>query len=110
MRCNGLPNAFDPADLRKYLHIWCENIRDTNEAERNWLLQTNEQSILTQNVNVANLSMESLKLQQPQIGNTYAAKAVEVLGILEEIDEALHDSDVRPSMVEDLNEVRKGEA
>ncbi|XP_041771385.1 dynein intermediate chain CFAP94, axonemal isoform X2 [Anopheles merus] len=106
MRCNGLPNAFDPADLRKYLHIWCENIRDTNEAERNWLLQTNEQSILTQNVNVANLSMESLKLQQPQIGNTYAAKAVEVLGILEEIDEALHDSDVRPSMVEDLNELK----
>ena len=52
----------------------------------------------------------SLKLQQPQIGNTYAAKAVEVLGILEEIDEALHDSDVRPSMVEDLNEVRKSEA
>uniref|UniRef100_A0A182Q378 Uncharacterized protein n=1 Tax=Anopheles farauti TaxID=69004 RepID=A0A182Q378_9DIPT len=106
MRCNGLPNAFDPSDLRKYLHIWCEGIRGANEAERNWLLQTNEQSILTQNVNVENLSEESLKQQQPQIGNTYAAKAVEVLGILEEIDEALHDADVRPAMVEDLNELK----
>ncbi|XP_052871875.1 dynein axonemal intermediate chain 7-like [Anopheles cruzii] len=106
MRCNGLPNAFDPADLRKYLHCWCENIREANEAERNWVLQANEQSILTQNVHVANLSMEALKLQQPQRGNVYAAKALEVLGILDEIDDALHDPDVRPSMVEDLNELK----
>ncbi|XP_035786611.1 protein CASC1-like [Anopheles albimanus] len=106
MRCNGLPNAFDPADLRKYLHCWCVSIREANEAERNWLLQTNEQSILTQDVTVPNLSMESLKLQQPQIGLQYAAKAVEVLGILDEVDDALHDADIRPSMVADLNELK----
>ena len=105
MRCNGLPNAFDPADLRKYLHIWCEGIRLYNEREQNWLLCANEQSILTQDVNVANMSRESLKQQQPEIGNVYAAKTREVLGILEEIDDALHDTDMTQSMIDDLHEV-----
>lgn len=105
MRCNGLPNAFDPADLRKYLHIWCEGIRLYNEREQNWLLCANEQSILTQDVNVPNMSRESLKQQQPEIGNVYAAKTREVLGILEEIDDALHDTDMTQSMIDDLHEV-----
>ncbi|XP_029720392.2 dynein axonemal intermediate chain 7 isoform X1 [Aedes albopictus] len=106
MRCNGLPNAFDPADLRKYLHIWCEGIRLYNEREQNWLLCANEQSILTQDVNVANMSRESLKQQQPEIGNVYAAKTREVLGILEEIDDALHDTDMTQSMIDDLHEMK----
>ncbi|XP_058826018.1 dynein axonemal intermediate chain 7 [Topomyia yanbarensis] len=106
MRCNGLPNAFDPADLRKYLHIWCDNIRLCNEREQNWLLFTNEQSILTQDGTVANMSRESLKQQQPEIGNVYAAKAKEVLGILEEIDDALHDADITQSMIDDLHEMK----
>lgn len=105
MRCNGLPNAFDAADLRKYLHIWCDGIRRYNEREQNWLLCASEQSILTQDVNVANLSRESLKQQQPEIGNVYAAKTREVLGILEEIDDALHDTDMTQSMIDDLHEV-----
>ncbi|KAL9696467.1 hypothetical protein quinque_016046 [Culex quinquefasciatus] len=107
MRCNGLPNAFDPADLRKYLHIWCEGIKQYNESEQNWLLLANEQSILTQDVNVSNISRESLKLQQPEIGTVYAAKTKEVLGILEEIDEALHcDTTVTQSMIDDLHELK----
>lgn len=66
----------------------------------------NEQSILTQDVNVSNISRESLKLQQPEIGTVYAAKTKEVLGILEEIDEALHcDTTVTQSMIDDLHEV-----
>ncbi|XP_055637670.1 dynein axonemal intermediate chain 7 isoform X2 [Toxorhynchites rutilus septentrionalis] len=106
MRCNGLPNAFDPADLRKYLHIWCHGIRLYNEREQNWLLCANEQSILTQDVNVANMSRESLKHQQPEIGNVYATKTKEVLGILEEIDDALHDTDMTQSMIDDLHEMK----
>ncbi|XP_053696746.1 dynein axonemal intermediate chain 7 [Sabethes cyaneus] len=106
MRCNGLPNAFDPADLRKYLHIWCDSIRQYNEREQNWLLSANEQSILTQDVNVVNVSREALKQQQPEIGNVYAAKTKEVLGILEEIDDALHDTEMTAAMIDDLNEMK----
>ncbi|XP_055598788.1 uncharacterized protein LOC129748273 [Uranotaenia lowii] len=106
MRCNGLPNAFDPADLRKYLHIWCEGIRQFNRREQNWLLCTNEQSILTQDVNVPNLSRECLKQQQPEMGTMYAVKTQEVLGILEEIDDALHDSDMTQAMIDDLHEMK----
>jgi cancer susceptibility candidate protein 1 len=46
MRCNGLPNANDPSDLRKYIHMWIEDFKNVNKREINWLLKVNEQSIL----------------------------------------------------------------
>lgn len=81
MRCNGLPNAQQPSDLRKYIHIWLEKIEKFNLEEKNWLLQIDETSILTQNQTVKNLTKISLKKQQPILGDIYAERIVEVLGV-----------------------------
>lgn len=81
MRCNGLPNAYDPGDLRKYLHMWRLKIDKYNQDERNWLLITNERTILTQNRTVPNMTIANLKLQQPNLGDLYAIRVKEVLGV-----------------------------
>lgn len=72
MRCNGLPNACDPSDLRKYIHMWLEDFKNANKKEINWLLKVNEQSILTQNQNTVDLSRANLRKLQPDTG-TYVA-------------------------------------
>lgn len=81
MRCNGLPNAYDPGDLRKYLHMWCLSIDNYNQTEQNWLLQTDERSILTQNQLVSNRTRDNLQKQQSNLGDMYSERAVEVLGV-----------------------------
>jgi cancer susceptibility candidate protein 1 len=106
MRCNGLPNANDPSDLRKYIHMWQDDVRSLNRREINWLLKTNEQSILTQDQNVIDLSRANLKKLQPEIGLLYAKRANEVLGILEEMDAVIRDRyALSPSKMEDLLDV-----
>jgi cancer susceptibility candidate protein 1 len=105
MRCDGLPNANDPADLRKYIHIWLESMREYDRKEENWLLRTKEQSILTQDSKVPNLSVACLKKQQPNIGDMYAKKAKEVLGILDEIEDVIEEGHVKKSILEDLMQV-----
>lgn len=132
MRCNGLPNAYDPGDLRKYLHMWRLKIDKYNQDERNWLLITNERTILTQNRTVPNMTIANLKLQQPNLGDLYAIRVKEVLGvkykkkkqslniarfptkflyilnkILDEIDEAITDVySLSASIRLDLNELK----
>lgn len=91
MRCNGLPNANDPSDLRKYIHMWIDDFKKLNQKEINWLLKTNEQSILTQDQTVVDLSRANLKKIQPEVGDMYAKRASEVLGILDEMDAVIRD-------------------
>jgi cancer susceptibility candidate protein 1 len=106
MRCNGLPNANDPSDLRKYIHMWQDDVRSLNRREINWLLKTNEQSILTQDQTVVDLSRENLKKLQPEVGEMFAKRATEVLGILEEMDVVIRDRySLSPSKMEDLLDV-----
>ena len=105
MRCDGLPNAQDPADLRKYIHIWLENMEEFNRKEENWLLKTKEQSILTQDSKVPNMSLACLKQQQPKIGEIYAKKTKEVLGILDDIEEVLDSGHMKKSILDDLIKV-----
>lgn len=125
MRCNGLPNAQQPSDLRKYIHIWLEKIEQFNLDEKNWLLQINETSILTQNQTVKNLTKISLKKQQPILGDIYAERIVEVLGvspinvhpknliislfqILEEMQEVIDDGTcLTNNIVSDLHDLKK---
>jgi cancer susceptibility candidate protein 1 len=106
MRCNGLPNASDPSDLRKYVHMWKDEKRKANEKEINWMLKSNEQSFLTQDQSVPDLSRENMKKIQSDIGGKYAKRASEVLGILDEIDAVIRDRfSLSPSRLDDLLDV-----
>lgn len=81
MRCNGLPNAFDPGDLRKYMHMWSLEMNNANQLEQNWLLQANERSVLTQDQTIPNLTRKHLKAQQLNLGDLYSKRVVEILGV-----------------------------
>jgi hypothetical protein len=106
MRCNGLPNANDPSDLRKYIHMWTDDVKRINNKEINWLLKTNEQSILTQDQTVVDLSRANLKKLQPDIGEMYAKRTTEVLGILDEMDNFIRDRySLSPNKMDDLLDV-----
>lgn len=106
LRCNGLPNASDPSDLRKYIHMWIEDFKNANRKEINWLLKVNEQSILTQNQNTTDLSRANLRKLQPDTGEMYAKRATEVLGILDEMDAVIRDQySLSPIKLEDLLDV-----
>lgn len=106
MRCNGLPNANDPSDLRKYLHMWHDEITKTNKTEINWMLRVNEQSFLTQDQSVVDMSIQNMKKLQPQLGENYSKRACEVLGILNELDSVIGDVySLSPSKLEDLLDV-----
>ncbi|KAH8420389.1 hypothetical protein KR009_009880, partial [Drosophila setifemur] len=89
MRCNGLPNAASPSDLRKYIHQWLTDIARRQLESRNWLLRTDERTLLTQDANVPDLTRISLRQQQGSLGDVYAQRIQEVLGILNELDEML---------------------
>jgi cancer susceptibility candidate protein 1 len=107
MRCNGQPNASDPSDLRKYIHMWIEDFKSVNNKEINWILKVNEQSILTQNQNTIDLSRANLKKLQPDIAEMYAKRAIESLGILDEMDAIIRDQySLSPTKLEDLLDVR----
>lgn len=108
MRCNGLPNATDPSDLRKYIHMWVEDFKRISSKEINWLLRVNEQSILTQDQTVADHSRANLRRLQPDVGEMYAKRASEVLGILDEMDAVLRDQySLSPTKLEDLLDVSR---
>lgn len=108
MRCNGLPNASDPSDLRKYMHMWITDFKEATKKEINWLLKVNEQSILTQDQTVPDLSKDSLRKLQPGLGEMYAKRANEVLGILDEMDAIIRDQySLSPMKLRDLLDVRK---
>lgn len=106
MRCNGLPNANDPSDLRKYIHMWIDDVKKLSKKEINWLLKTNEQSILTQDQSVVDLSRANLKQLQPEVGDMYAKRTYEVLGILDEMDAVIRDRySLSPNKMDDLLDV-----
>lgn len=106
MRCNGLPSPNDPSDLRKYIHMWTDDVKKLNKKEINWLLKTNEQSILTQDQTVIDLSRANLKKIQPEVGEMYAKRATEVLGILHEMDSVIRDRySMSPNKMDDLLDV-----
>lgn len=86
MRCNGLPNAYDPGDLRKYLHMWSLESEKESRKEQNWLLQANERTVLTQNRLVANATRANLQHHQPDLGHAYAKRIQEVLGVSHEMN------------------------
>lgn len=81
MRCNGLPNAYDPGDLRKYMHMWQLEAQKSNTTERNWLLNVNERTVLTQNLKAPNATRVHLQQQQPVLGDSYAMRIQNVLGV-----------------------------
>lgn len=81
MRCNGLPNAQYPGELRKYIHTWRSDIRERNALERNWLLQTDERTLLTHDSNIPDLSRQTLRKQQENLGGIYSKRVEEVLGV-----------------------------
>ncbi|XP_016948101.2 dynein axonemal intermediate chain 7 homolog [Drosophila biarmipes] len=89
MRCNGLPNAASPSDLRKYIHQWHTDIAKRQLESRNWLLRTDERTLLTQDAQVPDLTRISLRQQQGRLGDVYSQRIKEVLGILNELDEML---------------------
>lgn len=106
MRCNGLPNAADPTDLRKYLHMWRDEIAKANKVEINWMLRVNEQSFLTQDQSVMDMSIQNMKKLQPELGEIYSKRACEVLGILNELSSVIGDVySLTPSKLEDLLDV-----
>lgn len=81
MRCNGLPNAYDPGDLRKYVHMWKLQNENENKMEMNWLLFIDERTILTQDQSKVDLTRINLKTQQPILGDSYSKRIREVLGV-----------------------------
>lgn len=92
MRCNGIPTANDLGNLRKYIHMWQLEIDQFNKNEHNWLLTTDERTILTQDREIANVTRIHLQKQQPILGDLYAKRARDVLGVsfLENIAFHLH--------------------
>lgn len=87
--------------------MWIDDVQKMNKKEINWLLKTNEQSILTQDQTVVDLSRANLKKLQPEVGEMYAKRAQEVLGILEEMDAVIRDRySLSPNKMDDLLDVR----
>lgn len=82
MRCNGFPNAYDPGDLRNYMHMWLLEIENYNRFEQNWLLHTNERSILTQDQTILDLTRRHLRTQQPNLGDVYSKRIGEILEVM----------------------------
>lgn len=81
MRCNGLPNAASASDLRKYIHQWHADIAKRQAEARNWLLRTDERTLLTQDSHVPDLTRATLRQQQENLGDVYAQRIKEVLGV-----------------------------
>lgn len=81
MRCNGLPNAASASDLRKYIHQWHADIARRQLEARNWLLRTDERTLLTQDSHVPDLTRSTLRQQQENLGDVYAQRIKEVLGV-----------------------------
>ncbi|XP_075155602.1 uncharacterized protein LOC142228963 [Haematobia irritans] len=106
MRCNGLPNANSPSDLRKYIHQWKMDVERRNRESRNWLLKTNERTLLTQDFTVADLTKATLRKQQGNLGDVYAQRVKEILGILQELNEALTDKTKPPYILTDLSKLK----
>ncbi|XP_065363321.1 uncharacterized protein LOC135956697 [Calliphora vicina] len=106
MRCNGLPNSNSPSDLRKYIHQWQIDIERRNRESRNWLLKTNERTLLTQDTNVPDLTKATLRKQQGNLGDVYAQRVTEILGILLELDEVLGDKQKPSHTLTDLSKLK----
>ncbi|XP_067635706.1 uncharacterized protein [Eurosta solidaginis] len=102
MRCNGLPSANTPSDLRRYIHQWRSDMERREREARNWLLDTDERTLLTQDLDAPNLSRKSLRLRQGNAGDMYARRIREVLGVLSELDEAVTDKKKPPYIIADL--------
>lgn len=81
MRCNGLPNAYNPGDLRKYMHMWKLQNENLNKLEINWLLHIDERTILTQDQSKVDLTRNNLKSKQPILGDSYSKRIKEILGV-----------------------------
>ncbi|XP_030378327.1 axonemal 84 kDa protein [Scaptodrosophila lebanonensis] len=106
MRCNGLPNSSSPSDLRKYIHQWHADIAKRQLESRNWLLRTDERTLLTQDANVPDLTRISLRQQQGRLGDVYAQRIKEVLGILNELDETLEERQLPTHVCADLDKLK----
>lgn len=105
----GLPNSDSPSDLRKYIYMWQDDVKNFNKREINWLLKTNEQSILTQDQTIPDLSKNSLKSKQTDFGDIYAKRTREVLGILQEVETVTRDRyNISLMKLEDLLDVSTG--
>lgn len=86
--------------------MWIDDVKRMNKKEINWLLKTNEQSILTQDQTVVDLSRANLKRLQPEVGEMYAKRTSEVLGILDELDAVIRDRySLSPNKMDDLLDV-----
>lgn len=81
MRCTGQPDTRSPGDLRKYIYMWIQSMKEREKGEMNWLLHSNEQSVLTQDQTIPNMSYSALRSQQPILGNYYAHRLKEVLEV-----------------------------
>ncbi|XP_061401960.1 dynein axonemal intermediate chain 7-like, partial [Musca vetustissima] len=106
MRCNGLPNANSPSDLRKYIHQWKMDVERRNRESRNWLLKTNERTLLTQDFTVPDLTKATLRKQQGNLGDIYAQRVKEILGILQELNDALNDKTKPQHTLTDLGKLK----
>ncbi|KNC28645.1 hypothetical protein FF38_04905 [Lucilia cuprina] len=106
MRCNGLPNSNSPSDLRKYIHQWQIDIERRNRESRNWLLKTNERTLLTQDINIPDLTKATLRKQQGNLGDVYAQRVKEILGILLELEEVLGDKQKPAHTLTDLSKLK----
>lgn len=107
MRCNGLPDVSQPGDLRKYIHMWKESEALKNQNERNWLLMCNEETVLTQDRNVPNLTVAHVRASQKNLGIVYAERIREVLHILEELEALLREpGGLSDFILEDLVTIR----
>lgn len=89
MRCNGLPNAYDPGDLRKYMHMWKLQNENANKLELTWLLYIDERTILTQDQSKIDLTRNNLKAKQPILGDLYSKRIREISGVSVETGQGL---------------------
>lgn len=107
MRCNGLPDVSQPGDLRKYNHMWKESEEQANRNETNWLLRTNEETVLTQDRTVPNLTVAHVRACQKNLGIAYAERIREVLHILNELQARILDpGELSDFILEDLITIR----
>lgn len=85
MRCNGLPNTYDPGDLRKYIHMWNLQVEKFNADEQNWLINIDERSVLTQDIRISDVTRDNLRSNQLNRGDLYTKRIREVLGVRKNI-------------------------
>lgn len=90
MNCDHIPKAFIPSSIRDFFYKHLYLNQEIIAESFNWLLDINERSILTQDIDAANLTKTFfLKSRETDLGSQYEILVKDDLELLRRIFEVI---------------------